>query len=81
MNKKYIVMELQTNVDGTVGNIVTSHDTLDEAYSKYHYILAAAAVSTLPSHAAVLLNGDGDMVNHYCFRHVQPSPEPSPEES
>lgn len=56
---KYVVIELQTNKDGTVGNIVTSHETENEAFSKYHAVLSAAALSELPCHAAMLIQSDG----------------------
>lgn len=65
----YIVIELQKHTDGTVGNIVTSHDTLAEAESKYHFVLAAAAVSDLPSHSAILVSEEGFPVAHNCYKH------------
>ena len=68
---KYIVIELQTNSDGTVGNIVTAYDSRDEAESHYHTVLAAAALSTLPTHAAVLMASDGGYIDAKCYRHPQ----------
>lgn len=68
---RYIVMELQTNKDGTVGNLVYSYDTEDDARSKYHLILSAAAVSKLPMHAAVIIRSDGALMEAYCFEHEQ----------
>lgn len=65
----YIVIELQTNADGTVGNLVYQYASRDEAESKFHYILAAAAVSTLPVHAAVMLTNAGTMVKSEYYRH------------
>lgn len=64
---KYIVIEMQTNADGTVGNIVTAHDTRNEAESKYHAVLSAAAVSSLPCHTAILVASDGEdwQAQHY----------------
>lgn len=56
---KYLVIEIQTNQDGTVGNLVYAYDTLAEAESKYHAVLSYAALSELPVHAAVLLRSDG----------------------
>lgn len=56
---KYLVIEIQTNKDGTVGNLVFAYDTLAEAESKYHAVLSYAALSELPVHAAVLLRSDG----------------------
>lgn len=67
----YIVIELQTNTDGTVGNLVYSYTDRNEAEQKYHLILSSAAVSQLPAHAAVLLTGDGRMLASQCYRHVE----------
>lgn len=64
---KYIVVELQTNQDGTVGNIVYSYDELPAAYSKYYAVLSAAAVSQLPKHAAVMMTGEGYLMESRCF--------------
>ena len=66
---KYLVVEIQTNSDGTVGNIVSAYDTENEAWSKYHDILHFAAVSNLPMHAAVLISNDGNLIDQKCFRH------------
>lgn len=55
----YIVIELQTNNDGTVGNIVTSFEDRYAAESKFHSIMAAAAISELPVHSTVILDEKG----------------------
>ena len=44
----YIVIELQTNADGAIGNIVTAFNSEEQAFSNYHAILSAAAISSLP---------------------------------
>ena len=56
---KFLVVEIQTNPDGTVGNLVYAYDELNAAESKYHAVLSSAAISELPMHAAVLLRSDG----------------------
>lgn len=66
---KYIVIELQTDDDGTVGNLVYAYDERDNAESKYHAVLSAAAVSALPAHAAVMLSSDGAFIDAKCYRH------------
>ena len=71
---KYIVIELQTGADGAVGNLVWAHDSEDAAWSKYHAVLSAAAVSELPMHAATLLRSDGTLVESRCFVHGQDEP-------
>lgn len=66
---KYIVIELQKNAEGQVANIVTAFDNLAEAESKYHTILAAAAVSKLPVHSAIIVSEEGFPVKHQCYKH------------
>lgn len=57
----YIVVELQNN-NGTVSNIVTAYSTQAQAEQKYHEILKYAAVTTLTSHSAVILNDRGELI-------------------
>lgn len=71
----YIVLELQTNTDGTVSNLVYAYTDRNEAEQKYHFILSSAAVSQLPAHAAVLLTGDGRMLASQCYRHEESEEE------
>lgn len=66
---QYIVIELQTDKDGAVANIVTKHPTLQEAESKYHAVLSAAAVSSVPQHAAVIIGSNGHQYAAKCYVH------------
>ena len=65
----YIVIELQKNVEGTVSNLVTSHNTLAEAESKFYTILASAAVNNVPVHSAIIVSDEGFPVKHQCYKH------------
>jgi len=65
----FIVLELQTNPDGTVGTIAAGFDERAAAESRYHEILAAAALSELPIHAAVLLTGEGVVLARQSYSH------------
>jgi len=65
----FIVIELQTN-NGQTGNLVTAHNTLAEAEAKYHTILAAAAVSSLEAHGAIMVNDRCVPIKHECYTHV-----------
>ena len=65
----YIVIELQKNEQGVVSNIVTAFDTLAEAESKYYSILAAAAISKVPVHSAIIVSEEGFPVKHQCYKH------------
>lgn len=64
---KYIVIELQTNQDGSVGNLVYAYDAQPSAESKYYAIMSAAAVSKIPKHAAVLMTSEGYLMESRCF--------------
>ena len=78
---QYYVIEIQQYVNGEYGHLVHfAYDTDANAArlkgeSKYHEILAAAAVSNLPSHAATLISSEGFPIMHQCYKHeVQPEP-------
>lgn len=75
----FIVIELQTNTDQTVSNLVYAYTDRNEAEQKYHLVLSSAAVSALPAHAAVLLTGDGRTLASQCYRHEQPEPNEADE--
>lgn len=55
----YIVIELQKINDSQVGNIVSAYENRNVAEQKYHTVLSAAAVSTLPCHSCVMLDETG----------------------
>lgn len=65
----YIVIELQKNTEGVVSNLVTSHNTLAEAESKFYSILAAASVNVVPVHSAVIVSEEGFPVANKCYKH------------
>lgn len=65
----YIVIEIQTSTQ--VATIVTSHSNRNEAEQKYHQILAAAAVSAVPKHGAVMLTDEGVRLKGECYIHEQ----------
>lgn len=52
----YIVLEIQKMSDTQLATLATSHETWEQANQKYHQVLAAAAVSGLPRHSAMLIN-------------------------
>ena len=66
----YILLEIQASNDAA-STIATAFDTLNEANSRYHTILAAAAVSSVPTHTAVLLSEDGKLLKSECYRHAE----------
>ena len=53
-NQLFIVVELQKN-GNQMGNIVTAHETLQDAQHKFYTVAAAAAISNIEKHSVVLL--------------------------
>lgn len=74
----YIVMEIQSS--DTTATIVNSYADRNQAESKYHQILTAAAVSSVPKHSAVLLAENGVSLKNESYFHIEPEPEPEVEE-
>ena len=83
---QYYIIEIQKNVNGEYAHIV--HWAYDEnetqarlkAESKYHSVLASAAISELPQHSATLIKSDGMCIMNQCYIHeIAPQSEPEPE--
>ena len=71
----FIVIEIQTYNDGNVGTIVNSYASQNQADSKFFSILAAAALSDVPIHAAAILTAEGRMVRFESYNHNQNNEE------
>ena len=67
----YIVIELQTAANGAVGVITDSYTNRDAAEQKYHTVLSFSAVSALPTHAAVMITGDGQLIKREVYHHEE----------
>lgn len=63
----YIVMEIQLNNDGKIGTLINQYENIREAESKYHTILASAALSSLPKHTALIMTEEGMVEQARCF--------------
>ncbi len=72
---KYLVIELQTNTDETMGSQVTSFENRNIAENKYHTVLAAAAISKKPVHCAVLMTNEGFVLMNDCYKHEEEEEE------
>lgn len=76
----YIVTEYQTT--GDVTSILTyTYTDRNIAEQKYHEILAYAAISTVPIHAASMANEYGGTFKNEYYEHpeIAPTPTPDPE--
>ena len=85
---QYYVLEIQQYANGEYGHLVHFAYDVDanaarlKGESKYYEILSAAAVSTLPSHAAILISSEGFPIMHQCYKHeVQTEPVTVSEET
>lgn len=83
---QYYIVEIQQYANGEYGHQV--HFAFDEdqskarlkGESKYYEVLSAAAVSNLPSHAAIMFSTEGFPIMNQCYKHdPEPEPEPEPE--
>ena len=63
----FIVMEIQTST--TVATIVNTYVDRNQAESKYHQILTAAALSAVPKHSAVLMTDEGEVLKVESYIH------------
>lgn len=84
---QFYVVEIQQYANGEYGHLV--HYAYDEdqtkarlkGESKYHEVLAAAAVSELPSHAAIMFSTEGFPLMNQCYKHsIEQEQEPEQEE-
>jgi hypothetical protein len=66
-----IIIEIQHSNDGTTATICTTHTDRSEAEQKYHQVLAAAAVSAVNVHSAVMVGDDGCSVKRETYYHGQ----------
>ena len=66
----YIVIELQTDKTGHVSSILTEHATQQEAESKYHAVLSAAAVSEIPVHSCIIVSNEAFPVKYQCYKNL-----------
>lgn len=72
---QFYIVEIQQYANGGFGHIV--HYVYDEnpdkarlkGDSKYYEVLSAAAVSELPSHAAIMFSTEGFPIMHQCYKH------------
>lgn len=66
---KYLVIEIQKFQGGSMSTPSYAFDSLNSAEAKYHAILSAAAVSSLPVHSAILMNETGYVIRSQSYTH------------
>lgn len=65
----FYVLEIQENVNNEGSYLITSHNTKEEALSKWHTILSYAAVSQVYLHTAVVINNLGEYIARETYKH------------
>ena len=73
----YVVIELQKMSDEQLLYLVDTFTDINAAESKYHTVLAAAAISSVPQHSAALLTDQGRTIR---FEHYEHGTESATEE-
>ena len=66
----YAILEIQTNGDTMSVLPVQTRDTLNEAESVWHTILASAAISTVEHHTAMVIDEDGVVFDNKSYNHT-----------
>ena len=74
----YYVIEIQSNHDGTSGNLVFGYESRTDAEGKFLAVRASAAVSSVMIHTALWIDNKGNTIEKKSYTH--PVPEPEPEE-
>lgn len=69
----YLVIEIQKSNDNQLAHLLTVHPELQQAEQKYHTVLAAAAVSNINVHSAVMLDDMGMRIKGETYYHGSPS--------
>lgn len=64
----YYIIELQTT-NGTPAHIVQTASTRNEAMSKYHQVLASAAISQVDIHACTIIDDHGISIAREFYVH------------
>ena len=77
-DKKFIVLEIQQQNDGTIANLASSFTDQASAESTYYSILASAALSSVHIHTAVLLDSTGFIYQYKGYVRPLPDPEHTP---
>lgn len=74
---QFYIIEIQKYANGEFGHLV--HIAYDanprearlKGEAKYHEVLAAAAISELPTHAAIMVSSEGTPIMHECYYHTE----------
>lgn len=66
----YLVVEMQ-KTGNSLATICNDYVDRNEAESRYHAALSAAAISSVPLHTVVLLNDEGTKLDSKYYPHAE----------
>ena len=66
----YIVLEIQAQED-TAATLTNVYTDKKDAENKYHTVLAAAALSNIPVHSAIMMNELGFVIKSEYYKHTE----------
>ena len=72
---QFYIVEIQKYNNGEFGHLVHYEYDADpekarlKAESKYHTVLAAAAISETAEHSAIMFSTEGFPIMHQCYKH------------
>ena len=70
----FSIIELQTT-NGQTAHVYQTAETRDEAMSKYHTVLASAAISKVEYHACIVADEQGRYIARECYEHIESTPD------
>ena len=73
----YYVMETQDNGEGSATQLVTIAPTLPVALQTFHTIMAAASVSAVLRHGAIIVSSDYSYIHSELAYRIPPEPNNS----
>lgn len=73
-----IIQEIQTNGTQTALTPAITKTDRNEAESRFHSILAAAAISKVEVHTVIMYDEHGNLIDRKYYEHL-PEPEEEPE--
>ena len=79
MPEFWLIIEEQIDANGNHGCITYQETNQNQAISRVHTMIASAAVSAIPYHAAYMISSNGFIVEGRVFDRRVPTPEPEPE--
>ncbi len=66
----FVVIELQKTGD-QISNIVQSYTNQNEAESRFHAIMSAAAISSVPVHSCIVMDEECRIYQSGTYKHPQ----------